>query len=54
MVYIVHDPEQSARMIDAITILPAGVSYRLLLGTTSSNHYEQELSSSPNLVNKFV
>lgn len=44
-VFVAHDPDQEARWVTEIHIVPAGVIYQLSRGTEMSVHYEQELTA---------
>lgn len=44
IVYLKTDPDQTERMIIQIALNGKGVSYELVCGTTSSWHYDIEIS----------
>lgn len=52
MVYLITDNEQRKRLITGITITPKGLTYELSCGTTTSNHYEFEITEEENILAK--
>jgi len=52
-VYLVHDPDQSKRMIiEIIIVTPKLFKYMLRCGSDESEHYEHEISSTADVVTK--
>ena len=51
-VYLVTDKEQHKRMIIGITIRQTGVMYDLAFGSTSTWHYEIEVSEEEDVLTK--
>jgi len=43
IVYLKTDPEQCARLITAIQVLPTGIIYRLVCNIIESWHYDFEI-----------
>lgn len=54
MVYLKTDTDQSERMVTGIRLLPGAVIYTLSLGNASSEHYEQEITATANVVKKLT
>lgn len=53
IVYLKHDPEQLARMIVGVSVYKNGEHmYKMVAGSTQSEHYEFELSVEANLTIK--
>lgn len=52
IVYLTTDPEQSGRIVVEIVVTKGDVMYRVSLGTTTTIHYEFELSSEVNTLAK--
>jgi hypothetical protein len=48
-VFLTTDADQSGRLITAITVRQTGLIYELSCGTTSSNHYDFEMSEEENI-----
>jgi hypothetical protein len=48
-VYLTTDEDQSRRLITAITIRQSGILYELSCGTTTSSHYDFEMSDEVNI-----
>lgn len=51
-VYLTTDEEQKRRVVTAITVRPGGMIYELSCGTTTSSHYDFELSDEENVLTK--
>ena len=51
-VFLIHDKEQTPRMITSIGVNPGHVVYQLSSGTSESRHYEMEISSEVNILLK--
>ena len=51
LVYLVTDPDQQVRMVTCIKVMPIGITYEVSLGSNASDHYEQEISATKNLLN---
>lgn len=43
-VYLITDEDQLPRIVTAINVFPESITYELSCGTTSSGHYEFEMS----------
>lgn len=53
MVYLVHDPDQSKRMIKEIRVItPKLYIYLLICGADESEHYEYEITTEPDIATK--
>ena len=52
IVYLTTDPEQSGRIVVEIVVTKGDVMYRVSLGTTTTIHYEFELSAEVNILAK--
>ena len=50
MVYLKTDPEQLERMVYAIDIRQTGLLYSLCCGTSTSNHYDFEMTTDKDIV----
>jgi len=48
IVYLITDKEQLPRMVTGIVIKASGIIYELDQGTTSTRHYEIEMSDTIN------
>ena len=46
IVFLKTDPEQNERIVTEIRIRPSSILYSLSCGTTDSQHYEIEISTS--------
>ena len=49
IVYLKTDPDQLPRMVVGLTVRPTGILYELSHGATGSDHYEIEISPTPDL-----
>lgn len=49
-VYLITDPDQLVRIVTALKILPRGVVYELSCGSTSSEHYDFEITEEKNVM----
>lgn len=54
IVYLKTDPDQLGRMVTYIKLLPGSVVYALSYGTSSSEHFEQEITTTANVVKKLT
>ncbi len=50
IVYLKTDPEQSARIVTAITISQTSLLYNLSLSSNDSRHYDFEISEEANVL----
>ncbi len=51
IVYLITDKEQEQRMVSSIVVYKAGeLVYKLVCGTTYSEHYDFELSDTKNIL----
>lgn len=49
MVYLITDPDGYPRMVTSIIVNKYDILYRLNLGTSSSEHYDYEISTEKTL-----
>lgn len=54
LVYLVTDEDQDAHMVTKISLGGRQLMYELTLGTTSSMHYEFEISDQPDKLKKLL
>lgn len=47
IVYVKTDPDQHKRIVCSINVYPGGFMYKVVFGIVCSDHYELELSNSP-------
>jgi len=54
MVYLIHDPEQTPRMVTEVIFSPNGVLYTLTLCGLDTKHFEGEISTEKDELKRLI